>query len=169
MELPMRDFAAIDFETANYNRSSICSIGIVVVRNGQIGESIYHLVRPVPNYYVGWFTEEIHGISWYDTANEPEFPAVWAGIAPRIDGLPLAAHNSSFDEGCLRAVHEVYGMDYPGYEFHCTCVASRRAFGKQIPNHKLGTVARHCGYDLQNHHNALADAEACAWIALKIL
>ena len=56
-----------------------------------------------------------------------------------------------------------------GYEFHCTCRASRRIFGKSLPNHQLHTVAAHCGFDLTNHHHALADAEACAWIALKIL
>jgi DNA polymerase-3 subunit epsilon len=38
-------------------------------------------------------------------------------------------------------------------------------FGSRLPNHQLHTVAAHCGYDLANHHHALADAEACAWIA----
>ena len=28
----MKDFAAIDFETANNERSSVCSVGIVIVR-----------------------------------------------------------------------------------------------------------------------------------------
>ncbi len=32
----MLDFAAIDFETANGQRSSVCSVGIVIVRNGQL-------------------------------------------------------------------------------------------------------------------------------------
>lgn len=32
----MTDFAAIDFETANKERSSVCSVGIVIVRNGEI-------------------------------------------------------------------------------------------------------------------------------------
>ena len=32
----MKDFAAIDFETANNERSSVCSVGIVIVRNGEI-------------------------------------------------------------------------------------------------------------------------------------
>ena len=27
----MKDFAAIDFETANYERSSVCSVGVVIV------------------------------------------------------------------------------------------------------------------------------------------
>ena len=31
----MKDFAAIDFETANNERSSVCSVGIVIVRNGR--------------------------------------------------------------------------------------------------------------------------------------
>ena len=54
-------------------------------------------------------------------------------------------------------------------EFHCTCRTSRSVFGKTLPNHKLPIVATHCGYDLTKHHHALADAEACAVIAMKIL
>ena len=44
-----------------------------------------------------------------------------------------------------------------------------RQFGHSLPNHQLHTVADACGYALQNHHHALADAEACAAIALYIL
>ena len=98
-----------------------------------------------------------------------EFPEVWAEIKPLIDGLPLVAHNSPFDEGCLRAVHELYDMTYPDYKFYCTCRTSRKVFGKELPNHQLHTVAARCGYDLTNHHHALADAEACAQIALLII
>jgi DNA polymerase-3 subunit epsilon len=164
----MTDFAAIDFETANGSRSSVCSVGVVIVRNGQIVDTIYRLIRPIPNYY-SWFTTEVHGMTYLDTMNAKEFPAVWMEIAPKIIGLPLVAHNSPFDEGCLRAVHKVYCMDYPDYLFHCTCRASRRIFGNELSNHQLHTVAAHCGYDLRNHHHALADAEACAQIALQIL
>lgn len=32
----MKDFAAIDFETANQQRTSVCSVGIVIVRDGEI-------------------------------------------------------------------------------------------------------------------------------------
>jgi DNA polymerase-3 subunit epsilon len=164
----MKNFAAIDFETANYNPSSVCSVGVVIVRDGQIAEKIYRLIRPEPEWYSYWNTK-IHGLTAEDTQNAPVFSHVWAEIAPKIAGLPLVAHNSPFDEGCLRAVHRVYQMDYPNYTFHCTCRASRRIFGKKLPNHKLHTVAAHCGYDLKNHHHALADAEACAWITMKVL
>ncbi|MDR0873619.1 MAG: 3'-5' exonuclease [Prevotellaceae bacterium] len=165
----MKNFAAIDFETANYCRTSVCSVGIVIVREGEIAEKFYRLIHPEPSWYVKRFTEEIHGISRADTDNAPIFPDVWAEIAPKIADLPLVAHNSPFDEGCLRAVHRAYQMDYPEYEFHCTCRASRRVFGNTLSNHQLHTVAAHCGFDLTQHHHALADAEACAWIAREIL
>lgn len=29
-------------------------------------------------------------------------------------------------------------------------------------HHNLDIIAERCGFDLKNHHNALADAEACA-------
>jgi DNA polymerase-3 subunit epsilon len=164
----MNDFAAIDFETANYNPESVCSVGIVIVRNGEITEKIYRLIRPKPEWYSYWNTQ-IHGLTAEDTANSSVFSDVWAEIAPKITGLPLVAHNSPFDEGCLRAVHRIYQMDYPDYEFYCTCRASRKIFGKMLPNHQLQTVATHCGFDLQKHHHALADAEACAIIAMQII
>ena len=47
----MKNFAAIDFETANNNRSSVCLVGIVIVRNGEIVDSFYSLIQPEPNYY----------------------------------------------------------------------------------------------------------------------
>lgn len=164
----MTDFAAIDFETANAERTSVCSVGVVVVRGGEIADSIYRLIRPYPNYY-SWFTTRIHGLTRSDTDLSPDFPLVWSEILPLIEGLPLVAHNSPFDEGCLRAVLTHYGLPCPDMHFHCTCRASRRIFGRSLPNHRLHTVSAACGFDLHNHHHALADAEACARIALKIL
>lgn len=164
----MRDFAAIDFETANERRSSVCSVGAVVVREGEIVERFYSLIRPEPNYY-RWFCCEVHGLCDDDTRDAPVFPDVWRQIEPLIKGLPLVAHNAMFDESCLREAHRTYGMDYPGYEFHDTLRASRRAFGDSLPNHQLQTAVQACGYDLTAHHHALADAEACAMIALQIL
>lgn len=164
----MKDFAAIDFETANEQPSSVCSVGVVLVRDGQIVDRFYSLIHPEPEYYQ-WFCMRVHGLCADDTMDAPVFPRVWEQITPLIEGLPLVAHNARFDEGCLKAVHGVYRMDYPDYEFIDTLAASRRHFGRMLPNHQLQTVACACGYDLTRHHHALADAEACAAIALKLL
>ena len=164
----MTDFAAIDFETANECRSSVCSVGVVVVRGGEIVDSFYSLIHPEPEYYK-WFCQQVHGLCPADTDDAPVFPFVWEKIAPMVEGLPLVAHNAAFDEGCLKEVFRVYQMDYPDYRFYDTLAASRRVFGPLLPNHKLDTVAAACGYELTNHHHAFADAEACAYIAMKLL
>lgn len=163
----MKDFAAIDFETANSERSSVCSVGVVIVRNNEIVHSFYSLINPEPNYYNYWCTK-VHGLTNRDTDDAPIFPEVWKQIAPLIEGLPLVAHNSPFDESCLKAVFRVYQMDYPDYKFYDTLSTARRTM-KGLENHQLHTVAAVCGYQLDNHHHALADAEACAWIAREIL
>ena len=137
----MKDFVAIDFETANNERSSV--------------------------YYNYWCTQ-VHGLTKNDTENAPIFPEVWKQIEPKIKDLPLVAHNKAFDESCLKAVFRCYQMDYPDYDFYCTCIASRKAF-PDAENHQLHTISELCGYHLENHHHALADAEACAWIAREIL
>ena len=163
----MNDFAAIDFETANQHRYSVCSVGVVIVRNGQPLKSLYELIRPEPNYYCRW-TTEIHGLTRNDTDEADPFPIVWQRIAPELEGLTLVAHNSVFDEGCLRHAFSHLDMPYPNYTFRCTCRLARKHF-PQLPNHRLETVSEFVGYDLKNHHHALADAEACARIMLYLL
>ena len=58
----LRDFAAIDFETANRQPTSVCSVGLVIVRDGRIADERYSLIRPVPNYYSYWNTQ-VHGLT----------------------------------------------------------------------------------------------------------
>ena len=173
----MKNFVAIDFETANGKRSSVCSVGIVVVRDGCVVDSFYSLIRPEPNYYA-WYCQDVHGLGPDDTDTAPTFPCVWRELMQHVEQYfpqmaqgeaPFVAHNAAFDKGCLQAAFQTYRMDYPEYQFLCTCVAARRHFGKDLPNHQLHTVAEACGYNLENHHHALADAEACAAIAMEIL
>ncbi|WP_373812639.1 exonuclease domain-containing protein, partial [Porphyromonas loveana] len=92
----MRDFAAIDFETANSERTSVCSVGIIVVRGGEIVHRYYSLIRPEPDYY-NHHNTRVHGLTAADTESARIFPDVWAEVEPLIAGLPLVAHNKPFD------------------------------------------------------------------------
>ena len=160
------DFAAIDFESANGDIRSACSVGIVIVKDREIVDRFYSLIKPVPNYYCYWNTK-IHGIKQEDTDDAPIFPEVWREASKYVRTLPLVAHNKSFDERCLKACFAHYKMRYPNYQFHCTYRTSVKVF-PDLENHQLHTVSAHCGFDLHNHHHALADAEACAYIAMEI-
>lgn len=161
------DYVCLDVETANSYRSSICSIGVVWVKGRQIIDSYYSLVQPEPNWY-DWHNQQVHGLGPADTNNARVFSEVWNELGPKIGDLPIVAHNASFDKGCLKEVFKVYGIEWIDNTFYDTLKGSRDYFGCNLPNHQLHTVASACGYDLRNHHHALADAEACAYIAMTV-
>lgn len=162
----MHSFVALDFETANQYRSSVCSIGLVFVENGVVVDKYYELIKPIPNFYSYWNTK-IHGLVAEDTQSAAEFPELWQDLSKRLKNLPLVAHNSVFDEGCLKAVLETYQLPLHQNPFFCTYRKSKALF-PHLPNHRLPTVSKYLGFDLETHHNALADAEACAHIAMRV-
>ena len=83
----MERFAAIDFETANGKRSSICSIGIAILEDDWVVDSIYTLVRPTPNFYTRW-TTAIHGLSAEDTNDALMFRGGLGKHRPETKGSP---------------------------------------------------------------------------------
>ena len=162
----MNTFVALDFETANQHRSSVCSVGLVFVENGNIVDKYYELIKPVPNFCNYWNTE-VHGLIFDDTEHAQRFSELWTSIAKQIKTMLLVAHNSAFDESCLKAVLSSYDLPIHENPFFCTYRESKRKF-PNLPNHKLTTVSEYLGFNLENHHNALADAEAFAHIEMKI-
>jgi len=155
------DFAAIDFETADYGADSACAVAIVRVRDGRVVARDCRLIRPPRREFV--FTY-IHGISWSDVRDQPSFGELWPGLAPLLEGTDfLAAHNAPFDRNVLRTCCAEAGLSPPPLEFTCTVRLARRAWG--IYPTKLPDVCRHLGIPLR-HHDAASDAEACARIVI---
>lgn len=167
----MENFVAIDVETANNEPCSICAIGAVKVTDGCITDRFYELVYPEPEYIFRHFTENVHGISMDDVRDARTFDKVWRDIDRLFIGnLPLVAHNKAFDERCLRAAHRTYGMTYPDYPFLCTLQQARRTIPRALlTSFSLPSLCDFMGIPFNNHHNALADAEACAKIAMTLL
>lgn len=71
----MEKFAAIDFETANWQQTSVCSVGIVVMNRGAIEDRFYSLIHPAPNFYSRRNTA-IHGSWLLLLLYLPSFPEV---------------------------------------------------------------------------------------------
>lgn len=166
----MENFVAIDVETANNYRTSICSIGAVKVKGGEIVDRFYEFVCPEPNFYFRHFTENIHGISCKDTDDARCFWEVWEDVEKFREGLPFVAHNKMFDEGCIRECFRMHRRDYPFYPFFCTLQTARKKIPRgMIGSYSLPVLADFLGIPFDNHHNALADAEACAKIAMALL
>ena len=164
----MDNFIAIDVETANRERTSICSIGAVKVKDGIIVDSHYSLVCPEPEWYSRYNTA-VHGLTEEDTWDAPTFGDVWSDWQEWLEGVPLVAHNAQFDSGCIRAACRIYGLDEPD-EFLCTLKAARKSIPRGMcPSKSLDMLCEFFGIPLDNHHNALADAEACARLGIILL
>lgn len=161
-------FVAIDFETATSDRYSICEIGLCIVKDGKIVNSISWLVQPPENEYDD-FNTYIHGIDAKKTANSPLFPVVWKEVLPLIDHQVVIAHNTAFDMYALRDALDYYKIEYPNIRCFCSMrLAKQLVTG--TPNYTLPVLYQHLtGNEIGEHHRAESDAKNCATIFLKCL
>lgn len=158
------NFAALDFETANSDRNSACSLGIVIVEKGEIVDQLYWLIKP-PRMYFHPINISIHGITEKDVQDKPEFNELWNEIYPHIKDKVLVAHNASFDISVLRHILDTYSIAYPEQDYYCSVTAARKTW-TGLMNYRLDSVAEYLGITF-NHHNALEDALVSAKIIIE--
>lgn len=155
----MKNFTAIDFETAQGYRHTICQVGLVRVEKGIIVNEVDLLVQPPDNYF--WRNLiEVHGITPQKTLHSLTFDKIWSRIEPLIKGQTVVAHNGfGFDFSVLQKTLEFYGMNAPEYEKHCTYRIYKQNLASLCDEYKIPL----------NHHDALSDARACAELFLRYL
>jgi DNA polymerase III subunit epsilon len=150
------NFTAIDFETATPLHKSICQVGLVRVENSIIIEKYMSLIKPPDNEYT-YQNMKVHGILAYQTDNAPLFSDVWKRIKHHIEGELVVCHNSSFDITKLVETLRHYQLEIPYFEVDCTF----KIFGSNLKD-----CCSENGIEFYDHHDALADAEACAKLYL---
>jgi DNA polymerase-3 subunit epsilon len=154
---------AIDFETANENRSSPCALGLSWIERGEIVRREYRLIRPKQMRF-GFFEARVHGLSSSDVEDAPEFPDVISEFLPDIQGGLLLAHNARFDVDVLCATLASYRITIPHFSFLCTHRIAVGVWPEQ-GSFKLSSLAQKLGISFKHHH-ASDDAYVCARICL---
>ena len=159
------DFTAIDFETANGSPASPCAVGMVRVRDGKIVDQLSFLIQPpYPN---NWFHEgniRVHGIRPSDVDGAPTMQEALQFMLRFIDGDVLVAHNAPFDMGVLRASATLIQQDLPELQYACSLAIARKTYN--LESYRLNAVAYAIGHEEFDHHDALADSDACARIII---
>lgn len=161
------DFVAIDWETANEHRASPCAIGLVVVRDGEIAESWSTLMRPPRGH--GAFSPRntaVHGLRADDVVSAPRFADVWPQVEGHLAGLPVFAHNATFDMSVIQEATTAADLTCPDLRFGCTLVLARQHY--VLPSYTLDVVAEAADIPLGHHHEALSDALAAAGVLVTI-
>ncbi len=162
------NYTAIDFETANNFRRSACSLGLVKVENGEIVERKYWLIKPTP-FEMGVWQYRTHGISLESLIDKPDFSELLPEIKPYLENQLVIAHNgSSFDFSVLKYLFSHYDLTPFPIQTYCTLELSRLVWPNEVLFNLKHLVALKLNHTF-NHHDALADAEACALLFEKIL
>lgn len=158
------NFVAVDVETANEDWGSICQIGITKVVDGNITDTLSWLCKPPAGIdHFDAFNISIHGINETDVANAPLFKDLLPEVLQEIGDQPVVAHNAQFDMTAFLRACAASDITPPPFTFGCS-LALTRAAKLGIENHRLPTVAQHFDVAIEKHHDAGADAQACAGI-----
>lgn len=139
------DFVAIDVETANEQRSSICSIALLKFQDNKMRDAIYTHINP--ETYFSSINTSIHGISEEDVMDSPKMYQMHEAIIRFLDNHIIVAHNTSFDMYALCDSFKKYNL----------------------PSYRLQDLAEHFDIKNEEYHNAFYDAKVCAKIAYNIL
>lgn len=158
-------YVALDVETANDFRGSICSIGLVKFQDGTIVDTYYTLINPETSFDT--FNISIHGIKPEDVADAPKFPEVRQDIVDFIGSDIVVAHFAQFDMGALNDVYNKYQLDYDDIRYICSYRLAKVAMPGQL-NYKLKNLSKELNIQL-DHHNALSDAKASGLILNHLL
>ncbi len=154
-----------DVETPNFNNDRICSIGIAIIEDGKVIETVNYLVNP--ECYFDSRNISIHGIRPEDVVDAPRFPIIWKMIREDFLANLLVAHNAIFDLGVLKKTLYYYGFE-ESLVYYVDTLRIARAMLKCTVNHKLPTLC--CHYDIElNHHDSGSDSNACAELLLNLI
>ena len=159
-----RDFIAIDVETANPSRASICQIGFVHVHDASLQDRGRISVNPECDFDPICIAK--HGIQRTDVEHEPTMPDVWEKIQTRTKDSILVSH-SGFDFQAFSKVAEKYGLPKLNARWADSKEISQ-AVWPSLPRYSLDYLAEEFGISFQ-HHDALEDAVAAAKIVIRAL
>ncbi|MGJ7922201.1 exonuclease domain-containing protein [Neobacillus sp. LXY-4] len=156
------DFIAIDFEIANHEYNSACSMGLVLVENNEIIDKKHFLIQP-PTLDFNPEMVEIHGITPNHVKDSKNFIGVWEEISNLFNGTNVfVAHNAQFDMSVLYACLKEYNLDFPDFTYIDSIPISTRVCRNAGVGNSLKDRLDYFGIPLENHHDALEDAIATA-------
>ncbi len=155
------EFVVVDLETTGGAPSSaaITEIGAVRVRGGEVRGEFQTLVRP--DGPIPPFISLLTGITDAMVRESPTIGQVLPSFLQFARGSVLVAHNAPFDVSFLKAAARQCGHEWPGFAVVDTVHLARQVVtSEEVPDRKLGTLARLFGSATTPDHRALTDARA---------
>lgn len=157
-------FFALDVETANNDRGSICQIGVACVRPDNSIETWVTYVDPKVDR---WVFTYLHGISARTVQGAPTFAEVLPVLRDALSGATVYQH-SGFDRSAVAAACGNCDLPVPQWDWRDSVHVARAAWPELRGNggHGLASLKQHLGLMFE-HHDAGEDARAAAEVVLR--
>lgn len=160
-------FTAVDFETANSNRGSVCAVGLVKVRDGRVVDKASWLIKPPPGIdHFDPINIEVHGIRERDVVHAADWEMSIEGILQFACEDHLVAYGAPYDASVMRKATEHLRLDLPAKHFYCAQELARAQL--ELTKHHLNDVLEALKLPPVRHPEPGTNALACANVVLTI-
>jgi len=158
-------FVAIDVETTGLSpvANELIEISAIKYDGQQKIDTFSTLIKPKAR--IPFHITNITGITNDMVEDSPEVEEVMPKLIEFIGDNPIVAHNANFD---YKFIQSYSNNSFTKNTLIDTVAIGRKLYPK-LPNHKLGTIAKHIGITEEGFHRAEFDCECCAKIYMKYL
>lgn len=161
-------YVVFDVETTGLSSAydTIIEIAAVRVKNGEIIGKYESFANP--HHPLSATTIQLTGIKDSDVKDAPDVKQVMEEFVAFCEDAILVAHNATFDMGFIYASCKRDQVEVPAYSVIDTLELARFLY-PDLRNHRLNTLAKRFDIELTQHHRAIYDTEATAYLFIKFL
>lgn len=158
-------FVAIDVETTGLSpiTNELIEVSAIKYDGNKKIDSFTTLIKPKER--IPYYITNITGITNEMVEDSPFVEEIMPGLIEFIGNSPIVAHNANFDYKFIQ--------NYSKNAFSKNTIIDTVQIGRKLypklPNHKLGTIAKHIGITEDGFHRAEFDCECCAKIYMEYL
>ena len=160
-------FVVFDLETTGFSAEvdRIIEIGAVKIKNGEIVDNFSKFVNPkIP---IPFRIEKLTGIIDSMVMEAEPIEKILPEFLEFCGDAVMVAHNAGFDTSFIINNAERLGIKYDPTIMDTVLLA--QFVIPNLHNYKLDTLCKHLAVSLENHHRAVDDAQATAYIYLKMV
>lgn len=158
-------FVAIDVETTGLSpiTNELIEVSAIKYDGNKRIDTFSTLIKP--KVRIPYYITNITGITNDMVEEVPEVEEVMSELIDFVGDLPIVAHNANFD---YKFIQNYSNNSFTKNKVIDTVPIGRRLY-PELPNHKLGTIAKHIGITEDGFHRAEFDCECCAKIYMEYL
>ena len=166
--LASETYIVFDVETTGLSSAydTIIELAAVRLKDGEIVDTFESFANP--HHPLSETTTRLTGITDDMVQDAPEVGDMIAKFVEFCEDAILVAHNANFDMGFFYAACQTAGVEVPKYSYIDTVEMARYLY-PDMRNHRLDTLAKRFDIELTQHHRAIYDTEATAYLFVKFL